>query len=302
MPTFVSAQEIADSCSLSEAIETQRKVFESHFLGNTILGPRAILTQNENAQFSYIARASRNGATIVKFGSVFPGNSAKRMPAVQTTVAAMSQIDGSIIHFFDGEAITQLRTVATSMAVALEFVAKPKKVAIVGLGHQGLSHADAVHQIFKPSEVIGITRKPNEISSHLFSQCTTDSRQIRDCDLVILSTNSKTPVLTSQIKPGALCISIGSFAPDRIEVSPDLLTSKQGIYVDDLEISSNQCGSVALALSDREKNGLALTAIGSLFSGASGKNLQNQNYFFSVGLGIQDAALVEFLLEKLTGK
>lgn len=299
MPTFVSAQEIEASCSLKAAIETQRKVFVAHSRGETVLGPRAVLAQGENAQFSYIARASKSGPTIVKFGTVFPGNSGRNMPAVQTTVAVMSEVDGSLTHFFNGEAITQLRTVATSMAVALELSAKPKKVAIVGLGHQGLAHALAVKELFAPIELIGVSRIPFEDNSDIFTNCVTDLGLIQDCDLIILCTNSQTPVLKNQIKPGALCISIGSFAPNRSEVLPELLIGKQSIYVDDPEISSQQCGSVASALTEREKNGLSLTSIGSLFSGASIKDLQHQNYFFSVGLGIQDAALVEFLLEKV---
>jgi len=299
VPAFISAQEIEAQCSLREAIETQRKVFINHARGETVLGPRAVLSQGDNAQFSYIARASQSGPTIVKFGTVFPGNGAHNLPAVQTTVAVMNEKNGSLTHFFDGDSVTQLRTVETSMAVAMELVPHAEKIGIVGLGHQGVAHARAARELFSPRELIGISRTSTTNSHDEFSDIGSDIRQLQDCDLIVLCTNSQSPVIREAMKPDSLCISIGSFAPHRCEVEPRLLMNAQSVYVDDVAISSQQCGSVCEALKTVSQPWEALKSIGSLFAKEGKTRITGENYFFSVGLGIQDAALVEYILGKV---
>jgi ornithine cyclodeaminase len=299
VPAFISAQEIEAQCSLREAIETQRKVFINHARGETVLGPRAMLSQGDNAQFSYIARASQSGPTIVKFGTVFPGNSVHNLPAVQTTVAVMNERNGSLTHYFDGDSVTQLRTVATSMAVAMELVPHAEKIGIVGLGYQGVAHARAARELFSPQKLIGISRTPTSIPDGEFSDIESDIRQLRDCDLIMLCTNSQSPVIRERMKPNSLCISIGSFAPNRCEVEPTLLMNAQSVYVDDVAISSQQCGSVYESLKTTNQPWGALKSIGSIFAKEEKTRITGENYFFSVGLGIQDAALVEYLLSKV---
>ena len=62
---FVSAEQINALCSYEQIIENQRQVFKNFYLDEAVMGPRAILSQGENVQFSYIARASKNGPTTV---------------------------------------------------------------------------------------------------------------------------------------------------------------------------------------------------------------------------------------------
>jgi ornithine cyclodeaminase len=264
-----------------------------------VLGPRAVLTQGENAQFSYIARASVDGPTIVKFGTVVPSNASRGLPAVQTTVAVLDATTGSPRYFFDGETVTRLRTVATSMAVAMAVVPRAEKIAVVGLGHQGLAHAEAVAKIFKPRELIGITRHEPETADadSFFTSVRTAISSLEDCDLAFLCTNSVSPVLTKPLAEKSLVISIGSFAPNRSEVSPALLSTADHLYVDDPSIAIEQCGSVKEAASLPEKRWSAPQGIGSLFQDLS-PTISGRSYFFSVGLGIQDAALIELLLKK----
>jgi len=84
---FVSAEQINALCSYEQIIENQRQVFKNFYLDEAVMGPRAILSQGENAQFSYIARASKDGPTIVKFGTVVPSNATRDISVVQTTVS-----------------------------------------------------------------------------------------------------------------------------------------------------------------------------------------------------------------------
>ena len=97
---FVSAEQINALCSYEKIVENQRQVFKNFYLNEAVMGPRAILSQGENAQFSYIARASKDGPTIVKFGTVVPSNAGRYISVVQTTVSVIDANTGSIKLFF----------------------------------------------------------------------------------------------------------------------------------------------------------------------------------------------------------
>ena len=55
---FIGPLEVDSICEIKKVMDVQKKVFIDFANNKAVMGPRAILTQNENAQFSYIARAS----------------------------------------------------------------------------------------------------------------------------------------------------------------------------------------------------------------------------------------------------
>lgn len=297
----VNREQITQLCDLKSAISTQREVFENYYLGKAFLGPRAVLSQGENAQFAYLARASQSGPTIVKYGTVFPSNPKSGLPAVQTSILVLNPKNGSVSHEFDGEAVTELRTVAASM-VAIELLAnKPKRVAVIGTGHQGIAHAKAIKEIFQPTEIIGITHRSDVSSSSGFDQVTNESRAISDCDLIVAATSSMTPVITEPLSPGTTCISIGSFSPNRSEVSERALQAANRVIVDDVETGSQQCGAIYQYKTDSNQNWSQIEGLGEVIVKKSGRtNSGEVIYYFSVGLGIQDAALIELILERIS--
>ena len=46
---FVTAEEIDALCNYENIIDNQRQVFKNYYLNEAVMGPRAILSQNENA-------------------------------------------------------------------------------------------------------------------------------------------------------------------------------------------------------------------------------------------------------------
>ena len=260
------------------------------------MGPRAILSQGENAQFSYIARASSDGPTIVKFGTVVPSNVGRDIPVVQTTVSVIDATTGSVKLFLDGETVTKWRTVCASMAAAKELSNQVKKIAVIGVGHQGAAHLHAAKHIFKPESIIGIDQDLKK--SDLGIEITQDIKAAYDCDLIFICTNSQEPVINSALNSGSTCISIGSFAPNRLEVSVSALSKADKVFGDDAKTISEQSGSVVKTLENYERSWQYAQSIGGVYAGniKGRENKEQVIYYFSVGLGIQDAALAEFIL------
>jgi ornithine cyclodeaminase/alanine dehydrogenase-like protein (mu-crystallin family) len=293
---FVSAEQIEAMCTFEKIIDNQRQVFKNFYLDEAVMGPRAILSQGENAQFSYIARASRNGPTIVKFGTVVPSNASRDISVVQTTVSVIDAVTGSVKLFLDGEAVTKWRTVCASMAAAKELANPVKKIAIIGMGHQGTAHAIAAREIFKPEKIIGIDRDMKNSKSGI--ELTQDINVAYGCDLIFICTNSQEPVIKSALNSGSTCISIGSFAPNRLEVSVEALSKADKVFGDDAKTISEQSGSVVKTLANSQRNWDQAQSIGGVYAQqvAGRENKDEAIYYFSVGLGIQDAALAEFIL------
>ena len=254
------------------------------------------MSQNENAQFSYIARASTDGPTIVKFGTVVPSNAGRDIPVVQTTVSVIDATTGSVKLFLDGEAVTKWRTVCASMAAAKELSNPVKKIAVIGVGHQGAAHLQAAKHIFNPERIIGIDQDLKK--SDLGIEITQDIQAAYDCDLIFICTNSQEPVINSVLNSGSTCISIGSFAPNRLEVSVSALSKADKVFGDDAKTISEQSGSVVKTLENYERSWQYAQSIGGVYAGniKGRENKEQVIYYFSVGLGIQDAALAEFIL------
>ena len=296
---FVTAEEIDALCSYEKIIDNQRQVFKNYYLNEAVMGPRAILSQNENAQFSYIARASKNGPTVVKFGSVFPSNSDKNIPVVQTTVAILDTTTGGVKLFLDGEAVTKWRTVCASMAAATTLANQVKNIAVIGLGHQGIAHIQAAKSIFNPERIIGISKSAKTVDLGFEIEVSKEINEVNKCDLIFICTNSSEPVIKSLLNPGSTCISIGSFSPTRLEVSVDALSKADKVFGDDAKTISEQSGSVLSTLAKSDRKWTQAQSIGGVYAEKikGRENEQQVIYYFSVGLGIQDAALAEYILE-----
>ncbi|NCA26432.1 MAG: ornithine cyclodeaminase family protein [Actinobacteria bacterium] len=253
-------------------MENQRQVFKNFYLDEAVMGPRAILSQGENAQFSYIARASKDGPTIVKFGTVVPSNAARDISVVQTTVSVIDAITGSVKLFLDGEAVTKWRTVCASMAAAKELANPVKKIAVIGMGHQGSAHALAAKHIFEPEKIIGIDKYIKTSESGI--DLTQEIEAAYGCDLIFICTNS------------------------RLEVSVEALSKADKVFGDDAKTISEQSGSVVHTLINSERTWDQPQSIGGVYAKklTGRENTEQVIYYFSVGLGIQDAALAEFIL------
>ena len=130
-------------------------------------------------------------------------------------------------------------------------------------------------------------------------EISTDLGLVNQCDLIFLCTNSISPVITTALNPGTTCISIGSFAPNRLEVSVVALTSADKVFGDDASTISEQAGSVISTLAQSKRNWDKPESIGEVYNQRiKGRTSEDQViYYFSVGLGIQDAAMAEFILQ-----
>jgi len=288
-------------------METQRKVFSAFVRGEAVMGNRGVIPNGSDASFAYVARASPHGPTIIKFGSVTNGNPGRGLPVVQAYISILDPISGSLASFIDGESVTRIRTTAASMVAAQELAATSKNIAVIGAGLQGLAHARAALELFTPESLVLVSRKfTSEISDFqsefplvTFNQNIDEA--LKNSDLIFLCTNTVEPVIVNSPKIGATVISIGSFSPNREEVSGKIAAQADLIFGDDSKTIQAQSGSVIAALKESPELGEKIASLGTLLNNPKiGRTSADQIIiYFSVGLGIQDAAIVEKYFEIL---
>ena len=298
---FIPAHEVEDAFPLDVAMQTQRQVFAAFDRGDAVMGKRGVIPNGSDASFAYVARASLNGPTIVKFGSVTNSNSTRGLPVVQAYICILDPVTGALTSFIDGESVTRIRTTAASMVAAQALAAQTKNIAVVGSGLQGIAHARATLELFSPDSLTLVVRNNSAEAKKLQSEFpqVNISNDIEGststADLIFLCTNAIQPIVTKSFKKGATIISIGSFSPNRQEIAGKIVAQSDLIFGDDSATIQTQSGSVIAALNLKPEIANKITSLGTLLNNPSlGRTSPDQVIaYFSVGLGIQDAAIVE---------
>ena len=284
-------------------MDTQRAAFRSLVDGQAFLAPR-LLSNNAvgDTGFVYASRLRPSSGLVTKVGNVVPSNLDRGLPTVSALVVVMDPVTGRPCALLDGESVTNIRTVAASMVAAEVLATDPKRVAVIGYGSQGRAHARAVRTLYPSAEVL--VWAPELVSAQNpepvgIVRCDSTMEAVTDSDVVFTCTTSATPVLHADwLAPGSTIISVGSFAPDRCEVGDDIV-SRSTVVVDDPTTAALQAGPITHALRSGALCMENVAALGDVLNGKlDRKPSATWTYYNSVGVGIQDAAVAELILDR----
>jgi ornithine cyclodeaminase len=107
----LSADDVERLFTLDRAIASQREAFTALGQGTAVLPPRLLVPGGSGAMaFCYAARLSPDGAAVSKFGSVNPGNLARRLSTVNALVTVLDAETGQPVAVMDGTMVTTIRT------------------------------------------------------------------------------------------------------------------------------------------------------------------------------------------------
>ena len=283
----VTAEHVERWITLDVAYRSQAEVFAAFARGEAVMAPRALLDVGPSTAFCYLARASADGPAVVKVGSGPPENAGTDRPVVRAQILVLDRATGAIGLMVDGESVTRLRTAAASAVAVDALTGAVQRIVVVGAGLQGQAHATALAARHPDADIVVLGRGADLES------------EVRGADVAILCTSSHTPVLDAAwLRPGATLVSIGAFAPDRHEFGSDLLDRAALVVVDDPATAVRQCGPIASAVAGGSLAVSSLVALGDVLNGAVPVRRSPDDIvvYASVGLGIQDAAVVEVLL------
>lgn len=308
----LSATDVSALLTVDLAIESQRKAFSNLASGQALLAERLLLEGTEDSvSFCYAARLDPHSGAVCKFGSVNPGNSQQGLPVISALVTVLDAKTGRPLAIMDGTSVTTIRTSAAS-AVAVEALAKPgaNRLAVIGSGVQAAAHVRAIARVLDLVQVdIWSTDAGNctALATVLdaefdFAVRAADSAAaaVSGADVIATCTTSFEPVLESSwIEDGATIISVGSFAPDRFEIPRAIVERSAAIVIDHRPTAIEHAGPIVDAIDAGLLKAEDLIELGDVLIGRQRARTSPTQviYYNSVGVGIQDAAAAQAVLE-----
>ncbi len=243
--------------------------------------------------------ASLAGASSysVKVVSVAPANLVAGRPLVSATVLLIDASTGELQALIDGTALTALRTGAAGGVAARALSrANATRAALFGAGAQARTQLLALALVRPIVEVLLVTRDPGRgqafiewaATEPILAACAvrpaTAADAVRDADIVVTATSSRTPVFAgTDLRSGVHVTAVGSFTPGMRELD-DAAVAGARVVVDQRAAALAEAG---------ELRGLRpedVFELGDVLAGrVPGRQSDDQRTVFkSVGNAIQD--------------
>lgn len=235
---------------------------------------------------------------------------------VYTTIAGQfkfvillfSSVDGRPLATFDADAITRLRTAATSV-VAARFLANAgaQKLALFGAGQQGIEHAIQFCAAFPIEEVVVFDPYAgSDLCGRLERQCGVrviqrePNEAVALADIVVTASRSAVPLFHGgRIKPGSFIAAIGSSLPNTRELDDDVLRRADLVAVDWGQQALQEAGDLVLAHPECLVNDKIVDLSRVVLGERTRSSADDVVIYKSVGIGLQDVALAGFAYSQI---
>ncbi|MDO9035603.1 MAG: ornithine cyclodeaminase family protein [Methanoregula sp.] len=295
MQYFTDTEEYIDLKEVNRAIET---AFADHARGVVQMPPKVYITLPEGdfrTMPAYLPSLSLAGVKVV---NVHPGNPAKDLPSVMALTIILDIATGTPVAILNATKLTDIRTGAAG-AVAAKYLSPKKEIVLglIGAGRQAEAQYRAISLELDIYEIKCWSR--NSLHAEKFAHAITEHdahsvplEKACDCDLLVTTTPSRTPVVRSEwVQEGTHINAIGADAPGKQELDP-LLLKRGMVFVDDMSQAVHS-GEVNVPINcgiftpEEIAGTLGEVVIGM----KKRKNADQITIFDSTGLAIQDLAI-----------
>lgn len=171
-------------------------------------------------------------------------------------------------------------------------------LAILGSGVQARSHVDALRLVreFEETRVWSPNKSHAEsFAREIGAQAMSAEDAIRDADVIVTATSSKTPVLHGTwLKSGCHVNAVGACRPDWRELDDNAM--RNVVFVDSREAAMKESGDVILS---RAK---IYAELGEAFAGKVPPRGSETTIFKSLGMAVEDVAAALLVYRTATQK
>ena len=301
--------EIADLISMADAIETMSRAFGQLSAGEAEMPPRVALESGRGVSLFMPARLRGGGERGAKVVSVFEGNRARGLPAVNGAVLMLDDDTGAPRALLDAGELTAVRTAAAA-GLAARLLSRPESrvLAVFGAGAQAVRHIEAI-RVVRPIREVRIVSKGGASARRLAaslegveaSAVDSAAEAIDGADVVVAVTTSRTPVFDGAALPAGTHVSGGgSFTPCAQEIGSEVV-ARARVVVEDRAAAMEEAGDLIVPVrqgvvpEDVVDADLGEIVNGAAPRGAAGRDL---TFFKSVGVAVQDVAIAAEALRR----
>ena len=286
-PLHLDEQKVRKHLQIEELIPAMEKALIDFSAGKVTQPVRSVITVDPPGGFFGMMPALTPEGLGIKIVTFYATNTERGLPTHMATIFLVDPKTGAPLAVMDGRLITEMRTAAVS-AVATRLLAAPdaKILAILGSGVQARSHVEALRFVrsFEEIRVWSPTKAHAErFAKEIGAKAMPAEEAVRDADVVVTATNSKTAVLKgSWLRPGCHVNAVGACRPDWRELDDN--TMRNVVFVDSREAALKESGDVILSAAK------IFAELGEALAGKVPPRANETTIFKSLGMAVEDIA------------
>ena len=306
-PFFVSAAAATKVLDWSAVVAHLRRVY-SLPLRPDGQPPRSV-AHGDRARLRTLSAALPSGRLV---GAKLLASSRSKRTAY--LIALFDQEEGGLVALMDGNVITACRTAATS-ALAVDCIAPtaPLSLGILGSGMEARAHLLAIAAVRPLAQVLVFSPSAKnretfaaEFAERLGIACRavdTPDAVVGGADLLVAAARSRdeTPIFCgARLRSGMTVVSIGSTMPEQREVDPETIARSDLIVADEPDEVAGKTGDFLAAAHAGIDFRRKVVSLNELVMGRVRERLAKASLvlFKSVGCGIQDISVAEYILDR----
>jgi ornithine cyclodeaminase/alanine dehydrogenase-like protein (mu-crystallin family) len=296
-PLFLNEEQVREHLRMADLIPAMEKALIDFSAGKVTQPIRSIIKVDPPGGFLGLMPGLTPDGLGLKAVTFYPSNVERGIPTHMATIFLVDPQTGTPLAMMDGRLITEMRTAAVSAAATkLLARAEAKVLAILGSGVQAHSHVEALRlvRVFEEIRVWSPTREHAErFAREIGTKSMSAEDAVRDADVVVTATSSKTPVLRgSWLKGGCHVNAVGACRPDWRELDDDTMVNV--VFVDSREGAMKESGDVILS-------GAKIYAeLGEALAGTVPARANETTVFKSLGMAVEDIAAAMLVYQSVT--
>lgn len=287
MTLFLDEGQVRQHLRMAELIPAMEKALIDFSAGKVTQPVRSVITVDPPGGFFGMMPALTPEGLGIKIVTFYATNAERSLATHMATIFLVDPETGTPLAVMDGTLITEMRTAAVS-AVATKLLAAPdaKVLAILGSGVQARSHIEALRLVRNFEQIRVWSRTPahaERFAEEIGAEAMPGDAAVRDADVVVTVTNSKTPVLKeSWLKSDCHVNAVGACRPDWRELDDE--TMRNVVFVDSRKGAMKESGDIILS---RAK---IYAELGEALAGKVPSRADETTVFKSLGMAIEDIA------------
>jgi ornithine cyclodeaminase/alanine dehydrogenase-like protein (mu-crystallin family) len=272
---------------MADLISAMEKALIDFSAGKVTQPVRSVIKIDPPGGFLGLMPALTPDGLGLKAVTFYPSNVERGIHTHMATIFLVDPETGTPLAIMDGRLITEMRTAAVSAAATKLLARRDAKVlAILGSGVQAQSHVEALRLVrrFEEIRVWSPTKvHANQFARRIGATAMPTEEAVRDADVVVTATNSKTPVLEgSWLKRGCHVNAVGACRPNWRELDDTAMNNV--VFVDSHEGALKESGDVILS-------GAKIYAeLGEALAGKVPSRANETTIFKSLGMAVEDIA------------
>ena len=171
--------------------------------------------------------------SLVKVGTIVPGNAARGKPTVNGAVVLFDDIDGMVTSMLDFHLVTKWKTAGDSLLAASRLArADSRNILLVGAGTVARSMVGAYRSLFPEARFTVWSR--SRASAEAMGLPVADDLQsaVKAADIICTATMATDPLIKGDwLQPGQHLDLIGAYTPEMREVD-DTAMARARLFVD----------------------------------------------------------------------